>query len=182
MLPKTRRSPGWSLLLTSTLLLGHSALTVADENASADTTGQSQPGMSQPGMSQEATDSVPASMGNVARAVFTTQIADREPVDTVTELTNDKERVYFFTDLRGMTGQIITHQWEFAGNIMAEVKFKVGSGPRWRVYSSKNLLPDWVGEWTVKVIDESGSTLNVSQFRYLPASTDNTTSNDPQKN
>ena len=172
MLPKTRRSPGWSLLLTSTLLLGHSGLALADENATTGMTGQS----------QEATESASASMGNIARAVFTTQIADREPVDTVTELANDKDRVYFFTDLRGMTGQIITHQWEFAGNVMAEVKFKVGSGPRWRVYSSKNLLPDWVGEWTVKVMDESGSTLNVSQFRYLPASSDSTTSTDPQKN
>ena len=154
----------WRLLLVTTLLLGFSTLTHSEENAPENTT------------VQQASPN-----GSVARAVFTSQIVDREPVDQLTELTNDSERIYFFTDLRGMTGQIVTHQWEYAGNVMAEVKFKVGNGSRWRVYSSKNLLPAWTGKWTVSVIDENGSSLNVSSFTYLSASipeatTDATTS------
>lgn len=155
----TRYSIKWSLTLATTILLGNSVLAYADENTSSGMTSQSQP---------METQSI--ANGTVARAIFTSQIADREPVDSLTELANDTQRIYFFTDLRGLTGQIITHQWEYAGKVMAEVKFKVGGGPRWRVYSSKNLLPEWTGDWTVSVIDENGSTLNASTFSYVPAS------------
>ena len=103
--------------------------------------------------------------GSVIRAVFTSQIVDREPVDTLDAISRDIQQVFFFTDLRHLQDQIITHRWEHNGQVMAEVKFKVG-GPRWRVYSSKNLLPGWVGSWTVVVTDESGKLLNSSSFEY----------------
>ena len=103
--------------------------------------------------------------GSVVRAIFTSQIVDREPVDTLDAIGHDLQQVFFFTDLRHLQGQIITHRWEHNGQVMAEVKFKVG-GPRWRVYSSKNILPEWVGSWTVVVTDESGQSLNTSSFEY----------------
>ena len=114
---------------------------------------------------------VEKTQGKVARAIFTSEIIDREPANDLTEINNTTDRVYFFTDLRNLTGQIITHQWEFNDKVMAEVKFKVGGGPRWRVYSSKNLLPEWTGIWTVIVSDESGQTLNASVFNYTQATT-----------
>jgi hypothetical protein len=107
--------------------------------------------------------------GRVARAIFTTAIADREPVDDLTTLPNSTDRVYFFSDLRELAGQIVTHRWEFDGQVMAEVTFKVGEGARWRVYSSKNLLPDWTGTWTVMINNESGQTLQTSTFEYTAA-------------
>jgi hypothetical protein len=116
--------------------------------------------------------------GSVARAIFTSAIVDREPVDELTDITTDLPRLYFFTDLRDLAGQIITHRWEYNGQVMAEIKFKVGGGPRWRVYSSKNLLPDWTGKWTVSVIDQNGQVLNNSSFEYRTAMKgDSTTSN-----
>ena len=57
-----------------------------------------------------------------------------------------------------------------SGQVMAEVKFRVGGGPRWRVHSSKNLLPEWTGKWTVVVLDESGWPLKASMFEYFDAS------------
>jgi hypothetical protein len=48
---------------------------------------------------------------------------------------------------------------------MAEVKFDV-KGPRWRVSSSKNLLPEWLGEWKVSVIDGQGRVLVTDSFTY----------------
>lgn len=107
--------------------------------------------------------------GKVSRAIFTSQIIDREPADNLTEISNTSDRIYFFTDLRNLEGQIITHRWEYNDRIMAEVKFKVGGGPRWRVYSSKNLLPEWVGIWTVIVTDENEQTLDASVFNYTQA-------------
>ncbi|WP_455197966.1 DUF2914 domain-containing protein [Kaarinaea lacus] len=148
-----RHSPSAFQLLAMTLLLGCVSLAHSQENTS-----------------QNTTDVPTSSQGTVARAVFTSQIIDREPADSLTEMSNDTSRVYFFTDLRDLAGQIVTHQWEHDGNIMAEVKFKVGSGPRWRVYSSKNLLPSWTGEWTVTVIDENDVALNTSTFNYTKSS------------
>jgi len=96
--------------------------------------------------------------GEVARAVFTTSVVDREPVDTVDKLSADRRKIYFFTELRGMAGQTVTHRWEHDGRIQAEVKFNV-KGPRWRVWSSKNLPPDAIGKWTVSVINGNGKVI-----------------------
>lgn len=107
--------------------------------------------------------------GEVARAQFSTAIENREPVDEVAELSNAHNKVYFFTDLRNLDGQTVSHQWEYEGEIMADVSFDV-AGPRWRVWSSKQLLPGWTGDWTVAVVDESGTTLARESFRYVEGS------------
>ncbi len=109
----------------------------------------------------------PARSGRVARSAFTSAIQGREPVDDLTSLGTDHNRIYFFTEIRDMSGETVTHRWEYNGKIMAEVPFQIG-GPRWRVYSSKTLDPSWTGEWKVSVVDGQGSTLNVSTFRYTP--------------
>ena len=110
--------------------------------------------------------------GRVARAIFTSAIVDREPVDNLTAVSGDAQRVFFFTDLRELAGQIVTHRWEYNGKVMAEVTFKVGDGARWRVYSSKNLLPEWSGQWTVVVSNESGWPLDTSVFDYSAKAAD----------
>ena len=112
------------------------------------------------------TDDSEKQKGRVARAIFTSAIVDREPVDNLTEVSGDAQRVFFFTDLRELAGQIVTHRWEYNGKVMAEVTFKVGDGARWRVYSSKNLLPEWSGQWTVVVSNESGWPLDTRVFDY----------------
>jgi len=109
-----------------------------------------------------------ANAGEVARAQFTTAIEAREPVDKVTILSNDINKVYFFSELRNLQGQAVTHRWTLAGKVMAEVTFNVG-GPRWRVNSSKALLPGWVGDWTVAVVDEAGAVVSETTFQYVEA-------------
>ncbi len=106
--------------------------------------------------------------GEVTKAVFTTGIKDHEPVDNVGVLSNDHTHIYFFTDLRHMTGETVTHRWIYHNKVMAQVAFKVG-GPRWRVFSRKTLNPAWLGEWQVSVVDASGVTLGVSTFEYVAA-------------
>ena len=71
----------------------------------------------------------------VVRAVFTTAVADREPADQITSLKNDVPQVYFYTELIDLEGQSVTHKWEYAGEVKAEVRFDV-KAPRWRVWSS----------------------------------------------
>ena len=64
-----------------------------------------------------------------------------------------------------MAGQRVTHRWEYNGTVFAEVPFDVG-GPRWRVWSSKNFVPEWVGTWTVSVVDSSGEVLTTRTLNY----------------
>ena len=61
------------------------------------------------------------SRGRVARSVFSSAIVDREPVDDLAKISNDIGRVVFFTDLRGMSGHKVTHQWKHKGKIISEV-------------------------------------------------------------
>ncbi len=111
---------------------------------------------------EELTES-PVPEAYVARAVFSTGIADRESVDQVVSLGPDQDTVFFFTDLRNLQGRTVTHRWEFEGQYMGEIAFKVG-GPRWRVYSKKTLNHEVIGKWTVLVLDESGWPLHASIF------------------
>jgi hypothetical protein len=97
----------------------------------------------------------------VARAMFTTDVVNREPVDQIVTLDENAEKVIFFTDLRNLQGRTVTHRWEFEGQVINEVAIKVG-GPRWRAYSVKSLNPGEFGKWTVFVIDESGWPLHAS--------------------
>ncbi len=101
----------------------------------------------------------------VARAIVTSGISEREPVDDVNQLAADAGQAYFFTELRGMQGQRVVHRWEHKGQVMAEVGFDV-NGPRWRVWSSKNLMPEWTGVWTLSVVDGAGEVMVSRDFIY----------------
>ncbi len=103
--------------------------------------------------------------GRVARATLTTAVREREPIDTVSTLGNNASQIYYFTEIQGMAGQRVSHRWEYSGQIMAEVAFDIG-GPRWRVFSSKTLQPDWLGDRKVSAIDASGNPLSVNTFLY----------------
>ncbi|MCZ6462851.1 MAG: DUF2914 domain-containing protein [Proteobacteria bacterium] len=115
-----------------------------------------------------AADPTPAPVGEVARAVFTSGISDREPVDELDALANDVELVFFFTDVRALAGGEVIHRWEYAGEVVAEVPFAVG-GDRWRVWSSKRLPPESLGEWSVIVLDGDGNPLASETLVYAEA-------------
>lgn len=101
----------------------------------------------------------------VSRAQFTSAVLDREPTDELTAIDPGAEKIFFFTELRNMDGTSITHRWSLNGAVMAEISFKVRAS-RWRVYSSKTLLPEWRGEWVVDVLDESGTVLETRTVGY----------------
>lgn len=104
--------------------------------------------------------------GEVARAQFTRNIKDLEPVDSISVLPNNITRLIYFTEIRGMTGQTITHRWEFNGKVRLEKKMEIGS-VRWRAFSHKTLNPNQLGEWKASVIDANGGTLSVNTFSYV---------------
>ena len=102
---------------------------------------------------------------HVKRGIFTFGIEEREPINDLDSVSTDSTRVVFFTELVELAGTSVTHRWVYEGETMAEVPFQVG-GARWRVYSSKKLLPEWTGEWKVQVVDAEGITMYQKTFLY----------------
>ena len=110
--------------------------------------------------------STAAYAGEVSRAIFTVGIDNHEPVSDVSSINSESfTSISFFTELNELDGHNITHQWTFNDKIMFEKTFEVKS-PRWRVWTSKTLIPSWTGIWTVNVLDEDRSLLSSSSFEY----------------
>lgn len=105
------------------------------------------------------------SRGSVMRSIFTNGIEDREPVDNMQATGNTANNITYFTELRDMSGQTAKHRWEYKGDVVAEIEFNV-RGPRWRVWSSKALLPEWEGEWKVSVLNGAGEVISEDLINY----------------
>lgn len=58
----------------------------------------------------------------------------------------------------------INVDWFFKDSLMAEVELPVRSSS-WRTWSSKNILPGWVGDWMVKVSTADGILLKSVPFK-----------------
>ena len=101
----------------------------------------------------------------IKRAMFTTGVIDREPVDQIETIAVPAEKVFFFTEIVGMEGKSVTHKWTYNEEVKAEVTFDIG-GVRWRVYSIKKLIPAWVGKWTVTVVDGEGNKLHEASLDF----------------
>lgn len=105
----------------------------------------------------------------VSRGTFTLGVdrVSREPLDSVCRPTSEVRKIFYFSDLRNQFGKRIYHLWEYNGREMAKVALGRVGGPRWRVWSSKNIAPGWGGEWSVKVVTEDGTVLHQESFEYL---------------
>ncbi len=138
-----------------------------EEHAGSSETMPDQSHGQQPAMAGDEAHGAGMSRGEVARAAFATAIENREPVDKVEKLPADRQKIYFFTELRDMAGQTVTHRWEHDGQVQAEVKFNV-KGPRWRVWSSKNLPANATGEWKVSVVNGNGEVVAEDVVNITP--------------
>lgn len=109
----------------------------------------------------------PQSNGNslwVARDMVTTQIIDREPIEDGAAFSPSMGAVYYFTEVKGAdTPTHITHIWYYEGREMAQIPLSV-HGPRWRTWSSKQILQEWAGSWRVEAVDADGHVLSSQTF------------------
>lgn len=81
---------------------------------------------------------------NISSAVFAKSVENRTPVEIITEADDSLGKIYFFTNIRNLTGDKITHRWIYKDKVKAEISFDI-KGKRWRVWSSKNLWHTWTG-------------------------------------
>lgn len=110
--------------------------------------------------------SAQAHNANLKRAVVTSGIEQREPVDNLNEtvLAADLKKVYFFTEILNQANSAVTHRWFLNGKLEAEVVLNIGAD-RWRTYSSKNLDKNFhSGSWEVMVVTHDGTSLGGQTF------------------
>ncbi len=104
---------------------------------------------------------------DVAEGIITTQVIDRQPVDSVQSYPAASEMLLCFTRITGaVEGARVFHVWYRGEEEMARVELMVGSSD-WRTWSAKKLLPSWAGDWRVEVVDGEGNLLQTIPFTLL---------------
>lgn len=99
----------------------------------------------------------------VVRDAVAAGISDREPVDPGQVFSPNLERIYYFTEVRSEIPGEITHVWYYGDREMARITLPV-AGSRWRTWSSKQILPEWTGEWMVEVVTSDGTVVASQAF------------------
>lgn len=105
---------------------------------------------------------VAAQDGISVEIVVTTGVEDREPVDATAAFPLEVGRVYAWMRVTGATDQAIQVVWGHDLDVFT-VPLEIGGSP-WRTWSSKNIPPEWAGEWIVEVQDAEGNVLASSAF------------------
>lgn len=102
------------------------------------------------------------------RTQLTSGLIDMQPTDELVSpiaiAPGDTRRVYFFTETRAMTGMRVTHRWQREGTTLTQLPFVVAGDP-WPIYSSKEVLAEQAGEWSVSILDEDGTVLASQTFQ-----------------
>lgn len=103
----------------------------------------------------------------VVRAELASDVVNREPkgiLRSPVDVGAGGRTVFYFNEFRNLNGQTVTHRWEYGGRVMATIPIRI-EGNRWRVYSSKRIGQNQLGDWRVSAIDRSGAVLAQTQFR-----------------
>lgn len=95
-------------------------------------------------------ESKAAQTGGGNRIAFTTQIVNKEPTNNLAEVDRAQQQLVFFSELRNLTGERVTHRWIYNGSVVYEKAFNVG-GARWRVWSQKTISM-YQGAVTVEIV------------------------------
>lgn len=103
----------------------------------------------------------------IRRASLAYRIIDKEPVDLIgsnVSIKNGKPaQVYYFTEVRGKTDQILFHEWLKDGQLILRHPVTIAA-ERWRTSSRRQLGQDDLGKWSVRTVDDKGTVLNEINF------------------
>ena len=98
----------------------------------------------------------------VERAVLTSGMANREPVDdlghTYQHSGEAYDRLTFFTQIMNHDGRAVNHRWYRNGELYSEVTLAIGSDS-WRTYSTRQISYMSTGDWSIRVVNDRGDEL-----------------------
>ena len=116
------------------------------------------------------TESVIVANTYVERALLTTGLINKEPIDNITSSVKvSKEKatgLYYFTEINDMKGQTVYHQWLKDEQIIYKRRIDI-LGPRWRAATSKLITYLKAGMWAVRLVNEKGDILNEIKFEAV---------------
>ncbi|WP_246260801.1 hypothetical protein [Candidatus Ruthia endofausta] len=69
---------------------------------------------------------------HISTAVFAKSVEDRIPIEIITKANSSLGKIYFFTNIRNLTGDKVTHRWSYRDKVKAEISFNLKE-KRWRV-------------------------------------------------
>ena len=100
----------------------------------------------------------------IEEAVVCRAVMERTPVEGGDVFPGNVERLYFFTRVSGGgEDDQIYHNWYYGDSQVASVPLSVRSS-NWRTWSSKAILPEYTGEWTIEVTTADGQVLQKVVF------------------
>jgi hypothetical protein len=85
------------------------------------------------------------------------------PIDLPVRLSQGQSRtIYFFTELRGLSGRSVLHRWERNGRIMHQRQLRPAS-QSWRAYSAMTITGDMRGSWRISAVDATAGKVLAEQ-------------------
>jgi hypothetical protein len=105
------------------------------------------------------------------QAVITTGItASAQPeTDNLSVVDFGVGKVMFFTEIVGLQGQTLAHQWLFEDKVVASIALTMASG-RSINWSQTSIDSNQVGSWTAQVVDGKGQVLASRGFEVIGTS------------
>lgn len=108
---------------------------------------------------------------HLIRAQLSTGLEEKEPIDEIPNvLRMDSDgliRIYLFTEIQGMKGQLHFHDWYLEDERVARVAIRPSVDPM-RASSAKYIDRHMLGDWRVEVVTEEGEVLAKGAFSVLP--------------
>ena len=87
------------------------------------------------------------------------------PIGLPVRLSRGQTRtIYFFTELRGLSGRSVLHRWEWNGRMMKERQLRPAS-QSWRAYTAMTITGDMRGSWRISAVEaKTGKVLAWQRF------------------
>ncbi|MPQ76616.1 DUF2914 domain-containing protein [Hydrogenovibrio sp. JE_KL2] len=102
----------------------------------------------------------------IRRAVFTTEITNREPGKVYNDvIPKFVRKLYFFTQIEKASGEMLYHRWRYNGKVMATIPLQI-KGQNFRTWSSKRLSSAWSGHWDVEILNSQKQPIYRKTFIY----------------
>jgi len=131
--------------------------------------GLSKSRMAEPNSNQQAAEVLIVNSG-ISRAVLTTSLEGKipgEPLGAKVALpTEGIMKVILFTEMKGIRGKTLYHEWYREGVRQARVKIPVNVDPQ-RSYSSKYINHQMLGKWQVKILDGQSEPYVLTDFEVI---------------
>jgi hypothetical protein len=103
----------------------------------------------------------------VENAALCTGVEDHEPIGSASSFSADVGKVYLWTKI--LSDEIpsdIKHVWYYGDEKIADVPLNIKYKST-RTYSYKTIMPEWMGDWHVEVVDSEEKVLKKLDFTIV---------------